>query len=265
MSIQWIFHSLAVLAGIAATACGLLSSQNKFTLVIVFALVGAIFELAIPFLKLKPVEKPQTKFSINNFPTNYQKGVIVNGVEWQPDYKQYSLFFENESKIASISDLRIDLDMIGGIVKKEINIQQGCESISLSPTDNEDIGIGNKNTITRTIKTYTNNVKINAGKIYPEGYFEIKFIVKAVLSRPSNTSIPPGHLFVDYRYETETGKFSKISKAYPIDYKNVEKGILFVDESKPLKGPIKRSFQMIPEKPITFKKSGQVSIDENAK
>jgi hypothetical protein len=265
MNIQWIFHSLALLAGIVATACGLLSSHNKLVLFIAFALVAAISELTIPFLKLRPFEKPQPKFSIQNYPTNYQKGVVVDGVEWQTDYKQYSFHFENQSKIASINDLRIDLDLVGGIVKNEIHTLQGCESISLSQADISEIGIGNKITISKTIKTYVNNVKISVGRIYPEGYFCIKSIVKVALPHPKNSSISPGYLFVDYRYEVEAGKFEKISKAYPIKYKNIEEGILFIDGDTPLKGPIKRSIQIIPEKPIHFKKSGKVTIDENTK
>jgi len=51
MNITWILHALAVLFGIIATACGLLSSSNKIVLFICFALVAGIFELTIPFLK----------------------------------------------------------------------------------------------------------------------------------------------------------------------------------------------------------------------
>ncbi|MCJ7601434.1 MAG: hypothetical protein MUO63_08005 [Desulfobulbaceae bacterium] len=168
MTPQWLFHALAVLSGIIAAACGFLSSQNKLTLFIVFSLIAAIFELAIPFLKLKPEDEPKPKFSLTTYPLNYQKGVVVNGVEWQNDYQQYSFRFKNESRTADINDLRIDLDLNGGIVKKEIEIQEGCESISLSQANISDLGIGNIDTIRKIVKTYVNNAKINAEKFIPK-------------------------------------------------------------------------------------------------
>lgn len=263
MTIRWIFHALAALSGIIATACGLLSSQNKLTLIIVFSIITATFELAIPFLKLKPIEIPKPKFSITTFPTNYQKGVIVDGIEWQVDFKQYLFRFKNESLIAEMNDLRIDIDLNGGIVKKEIELQQGCESISLSQTNISDFGIGNIDAISKTVKTYVNNAKINAGKVHPEGYFDAKFIVKVIDQEKKDVSIPPGYLFIDYRYKNENGKSDKKSIAFPIRYKSAEKRVLFIDESKPLKGSIKRSIQMIPEKPIILEKSGKVRIKED--
>lgn len=256
MSINWIFHALAIIFGIIAAACGLLSSQNKLTLFIVFSLVAAIFELSIPLLKAKPIEKPLLKFFIDSDPLKYQKGVIVEGIEWQPDFKKYSFNFKNESKVATINDLRIDLDTNGGVVKKEINVQQGCETISLSQAGISDLGIGNRDIISKTIKTYVNNIKINISKIYPKGYFNLIFIVKVDPLTSNTSSLPPGYLFIDYRCKTEKEELKKISIAYPIIYKNIEERMLLIDKSNPLKGQIKRSIKWIPDKPIVFKKNG---------
>lgn len=254
MNIHWLFHVLAAIFGIIAAGCGLLSSQNRIPLFIVFAIVAAIFELAIPFLKIKAIDAPKSRFTLTSFPTNYKVGVLVDGVEWQTDYKQYLFHFKNESKAESMQDLRIDLDLNGGIVKKEIAIQQGCESISLSQASISDFGIGNIDAISKTVKAYVNNAKINAGKVHPEGYFDIKFIVKVVNYDQKNNLIPPGYLFIEFRYKVEADKLEKKSIAFPIEYNNFEKKVLYIDEKKPLKGPIKRSIHMIPDKPIIMRK-----------
>ena len=132
MSIKLLFHCFAIASGIAAGACALLSSNNKIVLFVVFSIIAAVFEVSIFFLKLPSTEIPKPKFSLLSLPSNYSSGLEVRGIKWEPDFKEYIFSFKNESNDKDLEDLRIELEMPGGIVTYAIDSQEGCDDISFS-------------------------------------------------------------------------------------------------------------------------------------
>ena len=56
MDIKYIFHALAIIAGILATFFGASSSNNKIVLLVVCLVIAGVFELAIPFLNRSPID-----------------------------------------------------------------------------------------------------------------------------------------------------------------------------------------------------------------
>lgn len=250
MAIKFVFHLLAVISTILAVVFGATSSNNKIVLIVVFMAIAGIFELAIPFLKNVPFTIPELEFSLNCIPTNYANGLEVDGITWENDFQQYFLKVKNKSKKFEIHDLRLDVDFLGGVINKEIRLQQGCDNINFSADSFFNTGIGKKGQINKTFPFYSNNLKISCPKIYQDGYFEIKLILKDL------TTIEDGLFEVSYRYFDENNDQKKWANRYKIlRYQN---GAMYIDSENPFKDAVKRSIQMIPAKPLVFKKNGTI-------
>ncbi len=257
LNIKILFHALAILAGVIAGACGLLSSNNRLTLFVTFALIAGIFELAIPFLKLPPVKPPKLSHSITSLPSNYAEGLEIDGVEWKKDYKEYIVIVSNKSNSSEIYDLRIDMDVIGGIVKHRILSQRGCENITFSEGAFGEGGIVKGKVMVETVKSYESNLYVSASKLYPESHFEIKLIVKVL---PTGVQEAPrsGFFGVKYRYLDAEGKTAKKSYAHKIIMKDSISQFLHIDTDNYLTGRIRRAITSVLDKPLTFKKDGTI-------
>jgi hypothetical protein len=250
MNIKFLFHSLAIISGILAAAFGATSSNNKIVLMVVFFVIAGIFEIAIPFIKNAPITIPELEFSLHSTPNNYANGLEVDGITWEDDFRQYFLKVKNKSKKFEIHDLRLDLDFLGGVVNKQIRLQQGCDNVSFSADGFLNTGIGKNGQINKTLSGYSNNLKISSSKIYQDGYFEIKLVIKD-LGMPKN-----GFFEASYRYLDQNNEQIKWANRYKIlRHKN---GTMYIDSKNPLKGAVKRSIQMIPAKPLVFKKDGTI-------
>ncbi|MDD5069784.1 MAG: hypothetical protein PHV17_03560 [Candidatus Omnitrophica bacterium] len=258
MHIKLILHGLAIFFGIIAGASALLSSQNKIPLFICFSLIAAVFELTIPFLQINKIVSPQINYSLQRVLSNYAPGIVVNGVIWQNDFEEYLFRIQNEHAKVEIYDLRIDMDVLGGIVTQSIFSQEGCENINFSSQPFLSSGIGNRKNITKTFKTYSNNLKINIAKLFPEGRCELKLLIKTL---PRMAQDESGFFGVDYRYFDQDGHIEKKSLRHKILLKNGK--LMFIDISSIIEGTHKRSISMIPERPLIFKKDGRVVIKEN--
>jgi len=250
MDIKFLFHLLAIISTILAVAFGATSSNNKIVLIVVFMAIAGIFELARPFLKNAPFTIPELEFSLHSIPTNYAHGLEVGGIIWENDFQQYFLKVKNKSKKFEIHDLRLDVDFLGGVINKEIRLQQGCDNINFSADGFFNTGIGKKGQINKTISAYSNNLKISSPKIYPDGYFEIKLTIK-------NSEMEESGLFeISYRYLNQNNEQKKWANRYKIlRYNN---GTMYIDSKNPFKDAVTRSIQMIPAKPLVFKKDGTI-------
>lgn len=257
MSLKFLFHCLAVASGIIAGATALLSSNNRIILFIVFALIAAIFEITIPFLKTPPIDIPKPKYSFILFPSNYNPGLEVHGIKWEPDFKEYRFNFQNESLKFELEDLRIDLQMPGGIVTYAIEYQEGCEDISFSQQYTVG-GIGDRKdkNISKTFDYYVNTLKINLVRLFPKGRFSIIMIIK-FLNTESN-----GIFISKFRYSGKETEKKKKYLAYEILFKDKNTKSLYIDESKLISGEYKATFLMIPKKPLVFRKNGSVQIKD---
>lgn len=253
MDIKWILHGLAIFSGIIAGACALLSSQNKIPLFICFSVVAAIFELTIPFLKIPKIVPPQITYSLQPLLYNYAPGIEVDGITWQDDFREYLLRIQNKHEKVEIQDLRIDMDIIGGVVNQSIFSQEGCEDINFSSQPFLSSGIGNKKVITKTFKTYSNNLKLNITKLFPEGRCELKLLVKTL---PKAAQEKTGFFGIEYRYPKQEGDTEKKSFNHKILLKNGKS--MFIDSSNLIEGPYERSISMIPERPLIFKQVKQL-------
>ncbi len=256
MSLKLLFHYFAIASGITAAVCALLSTNNRIVLFIVFSIIAAVFEGAIPFFKT-PIEMPKPKFSIISLPSNYSTGLEVHGIQWESDLKEYVFNFRNESKDTDLEDLRIDLEMPGGIVTYAIESQEGCEAISFSQQYTIGGIADRKNhTIKKTFDYYVNNLKINLVRLFPNGNISIRLIIKYL-----HTDIE-GHFSLKCRYEGEDKKKINKSITHKILFRNKDNKILYIDDSELISGTYTASFLMVPKKPLIFKKNGSIQIKE---
>lgn len=192
---------------------------------------------------------PELNFSLRRIPSNFAAGIQVGGLTWEADFSQYFLKITNTK--AEIQDLRIDIDFVGGIVAKEIRLQEGTDHITFSEQGFFNTGIGKKGgKIHKTIETYTNNLKISCSKLFSTGFFEIKIILKEL-------NIDDTGLFeVSYRYLNENNEQKQWGNRYKI--LKHDNGASYIDSENPFKGTVKRSLSMIPKKPLVFKKDGSI-------
>lgn len=263
MSIKISFHVIAGILGIVAAICLAIPSRNRAIFFIIFSLVALIFEIAIPFLKTPDKEVPELDYSITYLPSNYSPGVEIYGVKWEKDFEEYQIYFRNKSKTTDIHDLRADIDLLGGIVKYQILSQQGCENLIIIPYDTEGGGIGVKNgPIVKTVKSYSNNLKINASKIFPEGNFQLRLIMKIISPIPKDKEIS-GFFGITYRYQTSDEEMKKKSFACKIFPKEAGSKYLVIDKENPISGRHTRSIGITFDKPLNFKKDGSVEVEES--
>lgn len=192
---------------------------------------------------------PELSFSLQHIPAKYVVGVEVDGLTWEDDFSQYFLKIRNSK--ADIQDLRIDIDFLGGVVHKKIHLQEGVDNdITFSSAGFFNTGIGNDGQIDRPFGAYSNNLKISCSRIFQDGYFEIRLILK-------DQGLTKNGLFeVSYRYLDENNETKKWENRYKILRR--ESGTTYIDSENPFKDAVTRSLQMIPQKPLVFKKDGSI-------
>lgn len=227
-----LFQVLAAICGVMALACSLLPTPNRIVLVIAFALAGAIFGLATPFLV---VGIPKIDYSITSSSSNYAEGLQIDGITWENDFREYSLWVINKSKQAEVYDLKIDMDMIGTIVKYEISSQQGCEEIFFSRNITDRFGRSEKGVITEVTDLHSNNLQISTARMSPEGYYKVRLIVKI-----SPVYKDAGIFITKYRYLNVGGDKIKQSFVYKILMKDKINKTLYVDTAHPITGYFER-------------------------
>lgn len=252
MTIKLLFHALAIISGIIAGGCALLSSKNRIVLFIVFSLIAAIFELAIPFLKTSLDEPPEISYSLKPFFTKYAPGIEVDGIVWRHGFQEYFLEVQNKSKIAEVHDLRLDIDMPGGVIKYKLMSSEGCEDITIYQ-ENKFHGFGiasrKSHVISKTVNGYSNNLKINAVKLFPKSKFILKVIFDATYGK--------GYFGTKFRYLNTSNTMTEKSKEFYIVAKEDNKNY-FIDIVNPIVGEHIRSFGITLDKPLIFGQDGSV-------
>ncbi|MFA4854092.1 MAG: tetratricopeptide repeat protein [Candidatus Omnitrophota bacterium] len=227
-----LFQVLAAIFSVMGVVCALLPTPNRIVLVIAFALVATIFGLLTPFLK---IAIPEIDCSITSSSLNYAEGLPIDGVTWEKDFREYFLWVRNKSKQAEAYDFKIDMDMIGSIVKYEISSQQGCEEIFFSLNTTDRFGIAEKGVITETTKLHSNNLQISTEKLSSGGYYKVRLIVKTAPVEEDT-----GIFIIKYRYLNVGGEKINQSFVYNILTKDKISKSLYIDTTHPIIGNFER-------------------------
>ncbi len=138
MNIQWLLHALAILSGIIATACGLLSSSNKIVLFICFALVAGAFELTIPFVKTTQFAHQKPPHLVLN-PAKLEK---VPYLQYKKEKDKIKLIaqinIKNKGKTTATKIIYSNASIKATILKKDYKVEMSAplgNPISLAPDE----------------------------------------------------------------------------------------------------------------------------------
>jgi len=185
----------------------------------------------------------------------YAPGFEVEGVNWERDFSEYTLRIKNNHKKVQILDLRAEMRLLAGFVKASTVSLQGVEDVHYSRTGFTGAGrINEQGQMYESIKSYGTNQLITAAKMFANGEFTTKFILKRVTpTSRSNTFnvIILKFLYIDFWGET-VGEWI----AYRV---NIERkgalNILSVDSRNPIPGKnVSPQYSMFFDKPVTVGK-----------
>jgi hypothetical protein len=196
----------------------------------------------------KPIKIPKPNVSLILLPSNYLPDIEIDGIKWEQDFKEYIFTLRNVGADIDLEDLRIELQMPGGVVAYKLNSQEGCEGVTFPPQDTVGWIAGENQIISKTFDYYVNNLKINIVRLFPNGTISLKMIIKYL------TEENEGGIFsLKCRHIDPDGKKVSHELVYKIIFKDINKKSLYIDESKPITGSYKGIFMMIPKKPLLFK------------
>lgn len=201
----------------------------------------------------KKFEDPKLKYNFDLIPQRISEGVEVYGIKWKDDYKEFRFYLSNTSSNVEIKDIRVRLELLDGIVKSEINQHSGSENISFSQ-GNSPSGIYQNDKMTEVTKEYSNTLLINAARIFPKGYFEIRLISKVL---PDREEPHPGYFEVNYRYEDGDGNTKNKVIAHDIFRKDANSQSIYINIEKEIQNQKDRShvWSMTFDKPLALGKS----------
>jgi hypothetical protein len=196
---------------------------------------------------------PKIEQSLTMLSSKYKPGVEVDGIIWEKEFETHIFSFKNNSESVDLLDLRIQVELPGAIISYKVLDNKGCQDLSLSQ-DKLPSGLKEKNThlMTKNIEYYTNNLSINAIKLYPMAKFSINILLSHLVKDHG------GIITIKYRYLLPEGKYNKYSVGYPVEYLNKKTNQLFINFKKPITDEYEGHFLFIPKMPITFKPKGAI-------
>jgi len=195
-------------------------------------------------------EEPKLTFKFDYIPQRISEGVEVYGIKWKEDYEEFRFYLSNTNNSSAISDVRIRLELPDGIVKSEVNQHSGSEGISFSQ-DNSPSGIYKNNKLVEVTKEYYNTLQINASKIFPKGFFEIRLLLKVLKTKGESL---PGYIDVKYIYNNHEKETINKHIAHDILFKDNDKTKIYIDTSREIQNQEDRQhyFSMTFDEPLVL-------------
>lgn len=249
VDIKTIFHILALLSAILAGASTLINSPNKIVYFVLFSVIAASFEVAIPFLK-KPFSPPLPIYKLYNTKEKYEQGLDLYDIKWEKDFLMYQFTFRNDSKISTMEDIRLRFETPGVFVKHIISTQEGIESINLSSENDYMRKVHPQTkTIIDTMPLRSNMFTFNISKAHPNSFIDLKLIFNGN-TRKADVS---GYFTISYSFIGEKGEKKKERKIHPIIIKDLNDWAIEVSKEIKSLDNTTHSFNMMPIKPISNK------------
>jgi hypothetical protein len=109
-------------------------------------------------------------------PELYRPGLLVDGLSWQEDYREYYLTIRNNSGYSDMYNTETYIDFPGLIVKHEAKMNTGFEHINFTKEISNPVS-KRCEIVEEVFGVYVNNLKITASKILKKAELEMKFIL----------------------------------------------------------------------------------------
>lgn len=247
-----------------------LISQIIFSVLLLSAILGSVYGLIYVWTHPVSIFAKWEEEAKNNFPserkfvipmldykftflsTKYERGLNVDGIFWNDDFEEYRLFVRNLSNTTDVSDLRINMDLPGGVIQSKIISEAGCDGIKIREADMVGGGLAKTDgVVVKTVKQYSNNFYITANKLFPDAYFEIRLILKIfkpVEGAPLDDN--EGIFDAKYRYINSEQEMQNRSEVFKIFLEKDKK--ISIDTQNPLVGNITRSTAIVFDTPLTL-------------
>lgn len=159
---------------------------------------------------LPPPPRPQFEHEIRlSHERTYKNGMMVDGIKWRDDLREYSFTIENQSPSVEVSNFREHLFLPVAVLRMESVSCLGCDGVSFSMGE----GGGNNDPprtvviqngkIVRTDDSGINDVSVAVTRMLPEAKLTIKMIASIVVSNPSNL---PGAMIYGSNFSTPAGQ-----------------------------------------------------------
>jgi pimeloyl-ACP methyl ester carboxylesterase len=117
------------------------------------------------------------RYALHRTPYKYKPGLIVEGLEWKEDYREYDLIVSNPSKTDYLIDVRLRFEFPWVVIASNVSFQQGTEGLALSGDVDSSFRYGTSRQIEKVIPYRTNLLRINANRLFPESTLHLRIIL----------------------------------------------------------------------------------------
>lgn len=201
-------------------------------------------------------------YSVTMEPLLYSNGIVNQGIEWKQSYRKYLLRVMHHSNQLEVSDLRFEADMPAGVVKAEIESQQGCEGLRLDYYDpslehglivqKPAQGIPK---VTKAFTEFRNNISVTSPRLFPHGQFTLNLVLAYSESFPDMD----GYLTSEYFLKTRSGALRRMKDKYKVVVVDSSTKKLTVHRNE---GQHYKSYIFQPQSPLIFTDEGKVRVIE---
>jgi pimeloyl-ACP methyl ester carboxylesterase len=174
--------------------------------------------------------------------SNYKPGLIIEGIEWKENYREYEFSVRHLGKNGTIVDLRLHFELPWPLISSQIYSQEGCEGLVLM-TPNKDIKVGTDQEVVKVVRARTNVLEIIARTMFPEAVFRGRIILSTGEFRSSHPNLQ-----VSYRDQSVARRNSFF---YKISMLDAERGTVRI-EPEPATGIQDTGPLILFEEPIEF-------------
>jgi hypothetical protein len=166
-------------------------------------------------------------------PELYRPGLLVDGIPWQEDYREYYLTIRNNSGYSDMYNAETYIDFPGLIIKYETKVNTGFEHINFTKEISNPVA-KRCEIVEKIFGVYVNNLKITASKILKNAELEIKFILWYTDNVEYANQLEyskEGLFYAQYEHKVYKDKEDIIRRdaAFKISIRDNNKKALFID------------------------------------
>ncbi len=134
----------------------------------------------------------------------YKNGIVVDGIKWRADLREYFFTIQNISQNVEVSNFREHLFLPVAALQMEIVSCLGCEGVSISMGDgsSKTVIIQDGKIVRADDNSGMNDVSVAVSRMLPEATLTMKMIASAIVNNPNKV---PGVMMYGSNFVTPSG------------------------------------------------------------